>query len=78
MDGVSKDRIRRRDAELMQKFHHAACAMLSPHAFDDRIRFRDVGADAERAPELAAAAWFEKPVSVPKVISVLRRLCENR
>ena len=35
------------------------------------------GADAERAAELAAAAWFEKPVSVPKVISAIRRLCEN-
>ena len=35
------------------------------------------GADAERAPELAAAAWFEKPVSVPQVISVIRRLCGN-
>ena len=35
------------------------------------------GADSERAPELAAAAWFDKPVSVPQVISVLRRLCEN-
>ena len=35
------------------------------------------GADAERAPELAAAVWFEKPVSVPKVISAIRRLCGN-
>jgi CheY-like chemotaxis protein len=35
------------------------------------------GADAERAPELAAAAWFEKPVSVPKVISAIRLLCEH-
>jgi CheY-like chemotaxis protein len=35
------------------------------------------GADSERAPELAAAAWFDKPVSVPQVISVLRRLCKN-
>ena len=32
----------------MQKFHHAAFAMLPLHAFDDRMRFRDVGADAER------------------------------
>jgi CheY-like chemotaxis protein len=35
------------------------------------------GADAERVPELAAAAWFDKPVSVPQVISVIRRLCGN-
>ena len=36
------------------------------------------GADAERAPELEAAAWFEKPVSVPQVIGAVRRLCGNR
>ena len=36
------------------------------------------GADTERAPELAAAAWFDKPVSVPQVISAIRRLCGNR
>jgi CheY-like chemotaxis protein len=35
------------------------------------------GADAGRAPELAAAAWFDKPVSVPHVISAIRRLCGN-
>jgi len=33
------------------------------------------GADAEHAPELAAAAWFDKPVSVSQVISVIPRLC---
>ena len=35
------------------------------------------GADAEHASELAAAAWFDKPVSVSQVISVIRRLCGN-
>jgi len=35
------------------------------------------GADAEQVPELAAAAWFDKPVSIPQVISAIRRLCEN-
>jgi CheY-like chemotaxis protein len=33
------------------------------------------GADAERVPELDAAAAFRKPVSFPDVITVVRQLC---
>jgi CheY-like chemotaxis protein len=36
------------------------------------------GADSDHSPELAASAWFDKPVSIPQVISAIRRLCENR
>lgn len=33
------------------------------------------GADAERFPELEAAAAFEKPVRMAEVVGVVRRLC---
>ena len=33
------------------------------------------GADAERVPEIEAAAAFRKPVSFSDVIAVVRRLC---
>jgi CheY-like chemotaxis protein len=33
------------------------------------------GADAERVPELDAAAAFRKPVSFSDIITVVRRLC---
>ena len=33
------------------------------------------GADAERVPEIEAAAAFRKPVSFSDVITVVRRLC---
>ena len=35
------------------------------------------GAEADRLPELDAAAAFRKPVSFPEVIDVVRRLCDR-
>jgi CheY-like chemotaxis protein len=35
------------------------------------------GADAERMGELEPAAAFSKPVSLPEVIGVVRRLCQR-
>ena len=34
------------------------------------------GVQADRAHDLAAAASFDKPVSFPEVVGVVRRLCE--
>jgi two-component system response regulator VicR len=36
------------------------------------------GANADRTPELQAAAWFDKPVTVKQVVVEVRRLCEGR
>ena len=35
------------------------------------------GADADRLPELEAAATFSKPISFPEVIDAVRRLCRD-
>jgi CheY-like chemotaxis protein len=35
------------------------------------------GVEAERIHELDAAASFQKPVSFPEVVAVVRRLCEG-
>ncbi len=36
------------------------------------------GVEAELTADLEAAAWFEKPVSIPRVIGAVRRLCGGR